>query len=173
MEGKEHFRPAKEYRHFRVGNLRWRSPEAHTGLGLGKHSDVFAYALVCMWASTRKVPLGLDFTGLSKQLGISYDQLALRALFMILGPLKSGLVEYIDDSEWGKILEDIAADVGDDGGEDSKTNFKNWNSERYPHLVPALKRLILRIAKLDPAERPTMQQILEDPCWTELLKLES
>lgn len=30
----------------RIGNFMWRSPEGHTGLGIGKPSDVFAYGLV-------------------------------------------------------------------------------------------------------------------------------
>jgi len=30
----------------RIGNFMWLSPEGHTGLGIGKPSDIFAYGLV-------------------------------------------------------------------------------------------------------------------------------
>ncbi|KAK4171904.1 protein kinase [Triangularia setosa] len=32
-----------------VGNVQWRSPEAQTGLGLTKASDVYSFALVCLY----------------------------------------------------------------------------------------------------------------------------
>lgn len=46
MKGQWLVRPKKEWRHFRLGNVRWRAPEMQTGQGIGQFSDVFAYGLV-------------------------------------------------------------------------------------------------------------------------------
>lgn len=46
MKGQLLVRPKKEWRHFRLGNVRWRAPEMQTGQGIGQFSDVFAYGLV-------------------------------------------------------------------------------------------------------------------------------
>jgi serine/threonine protein kinase len=46
MKGQWLIRPKKEWRHFRLGNVRWRAPEMQTGQGIGQFSDVFAYGLV-------------------------------------------------------------------------------------------------------------------------------
>ena len=33
----------------RIGNVMWRSPEAHIGKGISKPSDVFSYGLLVSW----------------------------------------------------------------------------------------------------------------------------
>lgn len=43
--------------------------------------------------------------------------------------------------------------------------FGDWPQSIFPNLDHEAKRLISRMANLDPARRATMSEVMEDPYW--------
>ncbi|KAL2192951.1 kinase-like protein [Corynascus similis CBS 632.67] len=130
-----------------VGNAMWRSPEAQTGRGVTKASDVFSFGLVQELAER----------------GISPEQEILTRHFASLGPVTEGLLKQIDSEVWSRALK-AASRTGQLAVEDNPL----LRSERLGEgLGPAAVDMISGMTRLDPAARMTMEQVLEHPWWTE------
>ena len=46
--------------------------------------------------------------------------------------------------------------------------IEKWNAETYPHLTPDVKRMMAKLAELNPTKRPSIGQTLRDSCWDEV-----
>lgn len=106
-----------------IGNAMWRSPEAQTGEGLGKPSDVFSFGLVVLYASGAGDLLLIDNWRELKERGASPEQETLIKHFTYFGPATEGLLKRINDEDWGKF-------------DNTKTNVTNyittWSTSSAP-----------------------------------------
>jgi hypothetical protein len=83
-------------------------------------------------------------------------------LFKILstfGPLPDALIKHVDDAKAGELLTDLWQAVKEN---DVDGDFADWTEDVFPNLTDEAKRLILRMANLDPAKKTTMSEIVKD-----------
>ncbi|GFG14569.1 hypothetical protein IFM61392_08523 [Aspergillus lentulus] len=145
----------------RIGNVMWRSPEGQIGKGIGKPSDVYSYGLLCLYVITGMETLHPDFNEL-REAGIEPELEILGRLITYFGPVPPELVEHVNDQRWGKLLIELSEATADD----PDMRFNQWKEELFPNLDAETKRMISRMTKLNPAERATMSEILEDRWWS-------
>lgn len=105
-----------------------------------------------------------SFKGL-KEDGIYPPRYVLSCLFQYFGPPPEGLLKVVGDGKakylmkiWEYICQNPVSD--NDAGP-----FNQWDETRFPRLDPDTKRFLSRMLNLDPAQRPTMTEVLEDPWW--------
>ncbi|KAL3427881.1 kinase-like protein [Phlyctema vagabunda] len=136
----------------------WRSPEGQLGKGVGKASDVFSFALLCLYVTTRAQCFYLDYEKLDIEPGL----VILCKLLSVFGPLPEALVEHGNDEEAGALLRGLWQAIEEDG---PREPFEHWSEEMFPDLDHEAKRLISSMADLDPAKRALMSDIVTDPYW--------
>lgn len=102
-----------------------------------------------------------DFEQLKKD-GVEPEHVILYKLLSMFGPAPPELITHVNDEYWGEWLTTFSQVVVD---EDPSARFEQWEEKVFPNLDSEAKRVILRMTKLDPKKRATMDQILEDPWW--------
>ncbi|KAM5431697.1 hypothetical protein McanCB56680_006737 [Microsporum canis] len=147
----------------KLGNVMWRSPEAQTGQGIGKHSDVFSYGLVCLFTTTGIETLHPDFEQLRKD-EVDPELEIMGRLIAFFGPVPDELVTHVQHEEWGRVMT-VLSESTMDGGPVGPGRFAKWAEKEYPNLDSEAKRMLLRLMNLGPSKRATMEEILEDPWW--------
>ncbi|KAM5442569.1 hypothetical protein MferCBS31731_002448 [Microsporum ferrugineum] len=166
----------------KLGNVMWRSPEAQTGQGIGKHSDVFSYGLVvnipslsknilklrlidtqCLFTTTGVETLHPDFEQLRKD-EVDPELEIMGRLIAFFGPVPDELVTHVQHEEWGRVMS-VLSESTMDGGPVGPGRFAKWAEKEYPNLDSEAKRMLLRLMNLGPSKRATMEEILEDPWW--------
>ncbi|KAL1960340.1 hypothetical protein VTO42DRAFT_8300 [Malbranchea cinnamomea] len=136
-----------------VGNYMWRSPEAHIGGPIQTPVDMFAFALVCIYAVHRKLLFAVDKEALpegetvsnaviEKQLSFFADPDSLRAFMKHLA----------EDSPWFKVFKDIGARFGKDNPRKPVTMWQG--------IDPSLRDLIARLTRFEPEKRLTAHEAL-------------
>jgi serine/threonine protein kinase len=85
-------------------------------------------------------------------------------LLSTFGPLPDALVKHVDDAKASELLADLWQAVKEN---DVNGDFADWTEDVFPNLTDEAKRLILRMANLDPAKRATMSEILKNSYWVE------
>ncbi|KAM5485051.1 hypothetical protein MaudMau93_005590 [Microsporum audouinii] len=148
----------------KLGNVMWRSPEAQTGQGIGKPSDVFSYGLVCLFTTTGVETLHPDFEQLRKD-EVDPELEIMGRLIAFFGPVPDELVIHVQHEEWGRVMT-VLSESTMDGGPVGPGRFAKWDEKEYPNLDSEAKRMLLRLMNLGPSKRATMEEILEDPWWT-------
>ncbi|KAL8705139.1 MAG: hypothetical protein Q9201_001742 [Fulgogasparrea decipioides] len=139
-----------------VGNVMWRSPEAHAGIRIGKASDIFSFGIIVIHAILRIHIFGFD--QLPK--GVEPQAEVLHRMISYFGPVPVGLLEHINDDRWCIALIDINRSFNDSN---PAKPFSKWKG--FPQLDPNTKRFIRRMVELDPAKRATTAELLEDSWW--------
>ncbi|OAL57054.1 putative serine/threonine protein kinase [Pyrenochaeta sp. DS3sAY3a] len=142
----------------RIGNGMWRSPEGQVGKGVGKHSEVFSFGLLCFYVITGVEWLHADFATLE----VEPESVILFKLLSAFGPLPDGLVKHVNDAESGELMRALWQAIS---GDETNELFESWSSETFPNLDSEVKRLILRMTNLDPAKRASMSDIMADNYW--------
>ncbi|CZT14128.1 related to calcium/calmodulin dependent protein kinase [Ramularia collo-cygni] len=141
-----------------LGNIMWRSPEAHAMGPIRKPSDMFSFGLVCIYAMTQILPFAIDTTDLPEEIEplavilerqISYfaEEQDLHAFLRYLG----------HKPEWVEIFQ-VVARVFEEG--QPRRPFRRWKGIDVDQ-VDAFRNLILGLMNFDPARRLTTQQALE------------
>lgn len=97
-----------------------------------------------------------------EKLDIEPEPVVLCKFLSFFGPLPDALVKHVNDEEAGALLKDLWQEIAED---ESIKPFEQWPDEMIPNLDNEAKRLILRMANLDPAQRPSMSDIMMDPYW--------
>ncbi|KAF1352906.1 calcium/calmodulin dependent protein kinase-like protein [Lizonia empirigonia] len=145
---------------YKMGNVMWRSPEGQLGRGVGKPSEVFSFALLCLYVITGVQSLHFDFA----ELDTEPELVVLFKLLSTFGPLPDALIKHVDDAKAGELLTDLWQAVKEN---DVNGDFADWTEDVFPNLTDEAKRLILRMSNLDPAKRATMSEIVKDSYWVE------
>ncbi|KAG4442807.1 hypothetical protein IFR05_001688 [Cadophora sp. M221] len=90
-----------------IGNLMWRSPEAHTQGGVNKPSDVFSFGIVCIYAVTKQVIFAVE----REDLGEGEEPLAVvlerQISYFADEEGLNGLLSHLGDSPWCQVLETL------------------------------------------------------------------
>ncbi|KAH7317735.1 putative serine/threonine protein kinase [Rhexocercosporidium sp. MPI-PUGE-AT-0058] len=142
----------------RIGNVMWRSPEGQLGKGVGKPSEVFSFALLCLYVITGAQCFHPDF----ETLDVEPESVILFKLLSAFGPLPDALIEHVNDEDTGVLLKGLWQAIAED---ESNESFEQWPQDIYPNLEKEAKRLILRMTNLDPAKRASMSEIVTDSYW--------
>jgi serine/threonine protein kinase len=108
-----------------------------------------------------KESLHLDFEEL-QEAEIEPELEILSRLITFFGPVLPQLIMHINGNKWGNILMELSEVTAGDPG----MWFKQWKEDSFPNLDPETKRLLSRMTKLDPTERPTVSQVLKDAWWS-------
>ncbi|KAL8747167.1 MAG: hypothetical protein Q9190_000931 [Brigantiaea leucoxantha] len=136
-----------------VGNLMWRSPEAHAGIGIGKASDIFSFGIICIHAILRIHIFG--FGELPE--GVKPEMKVLERMVSHFGPVPMELLQHIDNDEWCIALIDINRSFNTSN---PAKPFSKWKDFQY--LDTNTKRFFGRMVQLDPAKRATAEEPLGD-----------
>lgn len=100
-----------------------------------------------------------------KELNLSVEQEIVVRHFMYFGPLPQGLIRHINDDTWANLF-NIASEVADaEAADDPNCRFERWSFEDTPHLTTEAKGIIAKMTRLDPAERATIDEILNHSWW--------
>jgi len=103
-----------------------------------------------------------DFQQLKEE-GTEPEHVILYKLLSMFGPAPRELITHIDDEYWDELLTALSEVVAE---EDPSVRFEHWEESNFPNLNRELKRMILRMTNLDPKNRATIDQILEDSWWS-------
>ncbi|XMA13116.1 hypothetical protein WAI453_005907 [Rhynchosporium graminicola] len=142
----------------KLDNVFVNCPEGQLGKGVGKPSEVFSFALLCLYVITGAQCFHPDF----ETLEVEPNLVILFKLLSTFGPLPDALVAHIDASEAEVLLKALWQAIAED---ESNEAFEQWSQDIYPNLEHDAKRLILRMTNLDPAKGASMSDIVMDPYW--------
>ncbi|KAH8425609.1 uncharacterized protein LDX57_003358 [Aspergillus melleus] len=135
-----------------AGNWMWRSPEAHAKGPVNKPSDVFSFALVCIYAIHKRVVFAVG----EDELDEGVDPLAVVierqiSYFADEEGLK-GFLNYLGDSPWTQVFEVIRDGFNEDN---PRKPFSLWSG-----VDNDFKDLICPMTNFDPAKRITAREAL-------------
>jgi serine/threonine protein kinase len=97
-----------------------------------------------------------------KEEGTEPEHVILYKLLSMFGPVPPELITHINDEYWDELLTALSEAVAE---EDPSVRFEQWEESTFPNLDHETKRMILRMTDLNPKNRATIDQILEDPWW--------
>ncbi|KAL9628931.1 MAG: hypothetical protein Q9204_005568 [Flavoplaca sp. TL-2023a] len=141
----------------RFGNVLWRSPEAQAGICVQKPTDIWAFGATALYGITKFVPFAYG----KLEEGVLPEVAVLTKQLSYFGPVPDGLVKLMGDSVWAQGLVMLNNSFGE---EQLAQPFYLWTN--VTSLDPSDKDFFLRVMKLDPAERPTGEELLEDRWFT-------
>lgn len=99
-----------------------------------------------------------------KEVGVDPGIAVLIALLQYFGPPPEGLLKHVGD-ESANMLTNLWDAIQEDKEDKGLGPFDLWDETTLPRLDPELKRFLSRMLNLDPTQRPTITEILEDPWW--------
>ncbi|KAL8978580.1 MAG: hypothetical protein Q9205_005863 [Flavoplaca limonia] len=141
----------------RFGNVLWRSPEAQAGICVQKPTDIWAFGATALYGITKFVPFAYG----KLEEGVLPEVEVLTKQLSYFGPVPDGLVKLMGDSVWAQVLVMLNNSFGE---EQLAQPFCLWIN--VTSLDSSDKDFFLRVMKLDPAERPTAEKLLEDLWFT-------
>ncbi|POS69497.1 hypothetical protein DHEL01_v212109 [Diaporthe helianthi] len=150
-----------------VGNVMWRSPEGQSGKGVAKASDIYSLGLVCIYGLGGGSMLILD-DGTIQQLkenGMPPEQEIVVRHFMYFGPLPDGLLRHVNDENWTTLFRAASEIAETEAAEDPDCRFERWSVGDAAHLTSEAKNMIIKMVRLDPTQRPSIDEVLNDPWW--------
>ncbi|KAF2278684.1 kinase-like protein [Westerdykella ornata] len=130
----------------RTGNVMWRSPEGQRGKGVGKPSEVFSFALLCLYVITGVQIFDLNFEEVETE-----PEVVVYALKKHVNVEKAG---GLVTSLWQAIRENEAYD-----------DLAEWSEDVFPNLNDEANRLILRMTDLNPARRAPLSDTITERYW--------
>ncbi|KAF2790762.1 calcium/calmodulin dependent protein kinase-like protein [Melanomma pulvis-pyrius CBS 109.77] len=142
----------------RIGNVMWRSPEGQLGRGVGKPSEVFSFALLCLYVITGVQSFYLNFDEVEAE----PEMVVLFKLLSTFGPLPDALVKHVNEEKAGQVLTELWQVIIEN---QVNGDFADWSEDVFPNLDDEAKRLLLRMTNLDPARRAPISDIITDTYW--------
>ncbi|KAH9224723.1 kinase-like domain-containing protein [Leptodontidium sp. 2 PMI_412] len=138
-----------------IGNLMWRSPEAHTQGRVNKPSDIFSFGIVCIYAVTKQVIFSIE----GEDLGEGEEPLAVvlerQISYFADEEGLNGLLRHLGDSPWCQILETL------------RDGFNKTNPRKPVSLWKGIDKdfrdLVTGLTKFDPSKRLTAKEALQHP----------
>ncbi|KAG9238291.1 kinase-like domain-containing protein [Amylocarpus encephaloides] len=150
---------------YAIGNVMWRSPEGQTSRGVTKASDVFSFGLVCIYALGAEDLLVLkDYQALVKN-GVMPEQEILHRHLLYFGPLPEGLLRQVKDESWREALKKLSEMAEVTVNDDPGVRIEQWGEDVASNLSPGAKSIISSMTNLNPAARPTIDEVLKHEWW--------
>ncbi|EEQ27303.1 conserved hypothetical protein [Microsporum canis CBS 113480] len=135
-----------------LGNWMWRSPESHAEGPLNSPSDVFSFAIVCIYAVHKKVIFAVD----ESELGEGEEKLARvierQISFFADQDSIQEFLHHISESPWAEIFRVIRDGFNK---ENPRRPFALWKG-----VDPVFKDLVLRMTHFNPDKRITAREAL-------------
>lgn len=85
-------------------------------------------------------------------------------LLQYFGPPPEGLLKHVGDKS-ADVLTNLWKAIQEDDKNEGLGPFDQWDESTLPEFTPETKRFLSRMLNLDPAQRATIADILEDPWW--------
>lgn len=155
LEDSTYIPPKQELRGLQVGNHLWRSPEAHVMGAINKPTDIFSFAIVCIFLLLRRVifwvdlPLNSDpsFAILERQISHFAEKEDI-----------DDFLEYLGRGHpWRQSFNRITESFSEDN---PRRPFALWKSDV---LDADFKDLIRKMTHFDPRKRITAREALDHP----------
>ncbi|QSS60257.1 hypothetical protein I7I51_05054 [Histoplasma capsulatum] len=152
LEDAAHIPPGSHMIGKQVGNWMWRSPEAHAKGPVNKPSDIFSFALVCIYAMHKRVIFAVG----EEELDEGVDPLAIvierQISYFADEDALNGFLKYLGDNPWIRVFEVI------------RDGF-NKNNPRRPFFLwkgvdDDFKSFIRATTNFDPEKRITAHEAL-------------
>lgn len=155
LEDSTHIPPNSALRGIQVGNQLWRSPEAHVKGKISKPTDIFSFAIVCIFLLLRRVIFWMDLPHNSDP---SFAILERQISHFAEWDDFDDFLEYLGRGHpWQQNFNKMAKSFREGS---PRTPFRLWKSDV---LDPDFKDLIQKMTNFDPRKRITAQQALEHP----------
>ncbi|KAI8941288.1 hypothetical protein NX059_002518 [Plenodomus lindquistii] len=152
-----------------IGNVMWRSPEGQTGIGLTKASDIFSFALVCIYTLGGGQRLLIsDYEDL-RDLGIALEQEMLSRHFVYFGLPNDNLYNLVKDEDWCNIIRRSSHVAKTMIADEPELKFEMWAR----CLGPEALEMIGGMANIDPTARTGIEEVLAHSWWSDLQYLEA
>ncbi|SMY27945.1 unnamed protein product [Zymoseptoria tritici ST99CH_1A5] len=154
LEDAVHLEPGRYLQGATLGNLMWRSPEAHAGGPMEAASDLFAFGIVCIFALTKTVIFAVDnpdLVGDDKVPTILFRQMS---YFADDESGVEGLLEYLGDNDE---MRDVWEAIVDSCRDVRKNPIMGWQG---PGMDDDFKDLVKGLTKLDPRRRISANEAL-------------
>ncbi|KKY22822.1 putative calcium calmodulin dependent protein kinase [Phaeomoniella chlamydospora] len=159
LEDSAHCPPPGNLIGAQLGNWMWRSPEAHAEGPMNKPSDIFAFAIVCIYALTQRVIFGV----LKEELGKDEELLSivLERQLSYFGDLEAfnGFLQYLHygnpENPWIEIFQVVRSSFN---AEYPREPFSLWQDEI---IDEDFRDLIVKMANFNPEKRITAREALE------------
>ncbi|RAL06639.1 putative calcium/calmodulin dependent protein kinase [Aspergillus homomorphus CBS 101889] len=152
LEDAAHIPPGSSMIGKQAGNWMWRSPEAHAKGPVNKPSDIFSFALVCIYAMHKRVIFAVG----EDELEEGVDPLAVVierqiSYFADMDGL-NGLLNHLGDNPWVQVFETIRDGFNKDN---PRRPFSLWSG-----VDDDFKHLICAMTNFDPEMRITAREAL-------------
>lgn len=148
-----------------VGSIFWRSPEGQTGKGLSKASDIYAFALIIIYAlGGQGLIVPPDWREMAKTKSRLLSEILTQHL-LYFGPLQQSLLNHIADENWTKIFMAASVVAEEHFKMAPQYRFAHWPDELVPGLDPDARDMVAAMAQLDPAVRAPIGAVLQHPWW--------
>ncbi|EMR68768.1 putative serine threonine protein kinase protein [Eutypa lata UCREL1] len=85
-------------------------------------------------------------------------------LLQYFGPPPEGLLKHVGNKS-ADVLTNLWQAIQEDDKNEGLGPFDQWDESTLPEFTPETKRFLSRMLNLDPAQRATIADILEDPWW--------
>lgn len=100
-----------------------------------------------------------------KENGMPPEQEIVVRHFMYFGPLPEGPLKHVDDEKWTMLFRAASEIAETEAAEDPDCRFERWSVDDAPHLTSEAKDMITNMTRLDPAQRPSIDEVLKHPWW--------
>ncbi|OAT01167.1 serine/threonine protein kinase [Blastomyces dermatitidis ER-3] len=152
LEDAAHIPPGSHMIEKQVGNWMWRSPEAHAKGPVNKPSDIFSFALVCIYAMHKRVIFAVG----EEELDEGVDPLAIvierQISYFADEDTLNGFLKYLGNNPWVRVFEVIRDGFNKDN---PRRPFFLWKG-----VDNDFKSFIRATTNFDPEKRITAHEAL-------------
>ncbi|QIW98028.1 hypothetical protein AMS68_003546 [Peltaster fructicola] len=145
-----------------IGNAMWRNPEGQTGV-VTRASDIYSLGLLYLFILGAGEMLLLHDYRQLLQPGISPEQEIVNRHFAYFGPVPDGIYTHIKKEIWRAAFKEASAAADKLVATRPQLRARFWLEE----LGPTAADMLARMTNLDPAARPSIQEVLSHAYWEE------
>ncbi|RAL06127.1 kinase-like protein [Aspergillus ibericus CBS 121593] len=136
-----------------AGNWMWRSPEAHASGPINKPSDIFSFALVCIWAVYKHVIFAVGDDELEEGVHPLSIVIERQISYFADADGMDAFLRYLrEDNPWVRVFEVVRDGFGEDN---PRRPFALWKG-----IDEDFKNLICAMTRFDPEKRITAREAL-------------
>ncbi|KAK2808803.1 hypothetical protein FQN49_008679 [Arthroderma sp. PD_2] len=145
--------PGSEIAGRQLGNWMWRSPESHAEGPMNSPSDIFSFAIVCIYAVHRRLIFAVDESELGEGEEILAHVIERQISYFADAESIQEFLEHIRESPWAEIFKVTRNGFNK---ENPRRPFALWKG-----VDPVFKDLICRMTNFNPAKRITAWEALK------------
>ncbi|KAF2220302.1 kinase-like domain-containing protein [Elsinoe ampelina] len=147
---------------YAVGNVMWRSPEGQIGRRGTTMSDVYSFGLVFIFVLGGADLLIIDDAQELARLDIIPEQYIVNRHFAYFGPVPQSFIDGLADETWRQRFRQSADAAERMAAERPEMRLSYWGQD----LGPEALQLVAAMTSLEPATRPSIDEIMAHEWWT-------